>query len=188
MVSIKLMGKWIEPWGYCWHIPWLWEICTQYAALQIIQRYRDDPTTQEILADLSDQLSDDRSSSTNSGHKRSLSCESSSQPKRRKTTTACTSTFTLPFFSLDIEWCIKKDAFYTGPQRNELIREACTALYGYCRQQARPVIVDDKKYLALRLYKLAPKSLGDPGDYPEVIVCSTTDKYYPFTLEYCLLF
>ena len=136
---------------------------------KIIQNHRDDPTTQELLADLSDQFSDDRSLSTNSGQKRSPSCESSSQPKRRKTTTARATTFALPLFSLDIERCIKKDAFYTGPQRNKLIREACTALYGYCRQQSRPVTVDDKKDLALRLYKLAPKSLGDPGDHPEVI-------------------
>ena len=110
---------------------------------KIIQNHRDDPTTQELLADLSDQFSDDRSLSTNSGQKRSLSCESSSQPKRRKTTTARATTFALPLFSLDIERCIKKDAFYTGPQRNKLIREACTALYGYCRQQSRPVTVDD---------------------------------------------
>jgi hypothetical protein len=47
---------------------------------KLIQSYRDDPTTQELLADLSDQFSDVRSSSTNSGHKRSLSLsESSSQ-------------------------------------------------------------------------------------------------------------
>ena len=55
-------------------------------------------------------------------------------------------------------------------QCNKLIREACTALYGYCRQQSRPVSLDNKEDLSLRLYNLSPKSLGDPGEHPEVIM------------------
>ena len=151
---------------------------------KIIQSYRDEPTTQEILADLSDQFSADGSSSTsNSGRKQSLSSESSTQPKRRKTTTARATTFTLSLFSLDIERCIKKDAFYTGTQRSKLIREACTALYGYCRQQCRPVSIDDKKDLALRLYNLAPKSLGDPGQHPEVNILSINRLHMYITID-----
>lgn len=80
--------------------------------------------------------------------------------------------FKLPIFSPDIEKCIRKDAFYTSAQRNKLIREACRALQGYCREQDRPVSNDDKRLLAHLLYERAPKSLGDlkptPGKEPEV--------------------
>ena len=80
--------------------------------------------------------------------------------------------FKLPIFSPDIEKCIRKDAFYTSAQRNKLIREACRALQGYCKEQDRPVSNDDKRLLAHLLYERAPKSLGDlkptPGKEPEV--------------------
>ena len=69
--------------------------------------------------------------------------------------------FKLLIFSPDIEKCIRKDAFYTSAQRNKLIREACRALQGYCREQDRPVSNDDKRLLAHLLYERAPKSLGD---------------------------
>ena len=78
-----------------------------------------------------------------------------------------------------------RDAFYLNSQRNKLIREACTALYGYCRQQSRPVSLDDKKDLSSRLYNLAPKSLGDPGEHPEVIkLVINVELPLPMLIEY----
>ena len=59
--------------------------------------------------------------------------------------------------------CINKDGFYTSTQRNRLIKEACTALCGYCWEQGEPVSNTRKRVLAKMLYDLAPKSLGDPG-------------------------
>ena len=141
---------------------------------KIIQNCRAGPSTQELLADLSDQYSNDHSMGTSSsGSKRPQSSDSSTKPKRACTKSVQSAGFTLPLFSPDIERCIKKDAFYTGPQRNKPIRESCNALCGYCRQQRRAVSIDDKKELASKLCHLAPKSLGDPGENPEVnLLCS----------------
>ena len=93
---------------------------------KIIQNYQDVPTTQELLADLSDQFSDDRSLSTNSGHKQSLSYETSQnvgRPLRH---------VLQPYLSshLILNGALKKDAFYTGPQRNKLIQEALLDIVG----------------------------------------------------------
>ena len=74
-----------------------------------------------------------------------------------------TAPFKLPIFSPDIQQCISKDGFYTSTQRNRLIKEACTALRGYCWEQGEPVSNTRKRVLAKMLYDLAPKSLGDPG-------------------------
>lgn len=73
-----------------------------------------------------------------------------------------TAPFKLPTFSPDIQQCISKDGFYTSTQRNRLIKEACTALRGYCWEQGEPVSNIRKRDLAKMLYDLAPKSLGDP--------------------------
>ena len=85
------------------------------------------------------------------------SCESSSQPKRRKTTTACATTFTLPLSHSILNSALKKMHSTRVPNATSWSKKP--VLYGYCRQQSWPVTIDDKKYLALRLYKLAPKSL-----------------------------
>ena len=109
-----------------------------------------------------------------SGAKRSRSTSSSSATSagspQKKMKNA--SDFKLPKFSPDIEKCIRNDSFYTSPQRNKIICESCTALYGYCREKERPVTSGDKHMLAKLICDCAPKSLGDPGDpdEPEVIV------------------
>ena len=153
---------------------------------KLVQTHRSDPdsiNTQELLRDLDncgDNLADN-SSVTNSsvtsrpstsGTKRSRSTSSatSAGPPQKKLQNA--SDFRLPKFSPDIEKCIHNDSFYTSPQRNKIIRESCTALYGYCREKERPVTSGDKHMLAKLIYDCAPKSLGDPGDpdEPEVIL------------------
>ena len=62
--------------------------------------------------------------------------------------------------------------FYTSAQRNKIIRESCTALYGYCRENERPVTSGDKHMLAKLICDCAPNSLGDSGnpEEPEVNV------------------
>ena len=81
--------------------------------------------------------------------------------------------FKLPVFSPDIRKCISKDSFYTSTQRNRLIKEACLALCGFCREQEREITNIEKRNLAKLLHQLAPKSLGDPGSVskPEVRIC-----------------
>ena len=117
---------------------------------KLVQSCRGDMSTQELLADLPD---DDHSYSTNSsGRKRSLSSDTCSSSHRKIRKVSSGVEFKLPRFSVDIERCIKKDTFYTSPQRNKLIREACNALSGHCRLHGRPVTTDDKKDLAVRLY------------------------------------
>ena len=69
--------------------------------------------------------------------------------------------FCLPVFSPIMRQCIQKDAFYTSAQRNCLIKEACTSLQGYCWERGKPITNEDKRELAVSLYKLAPKSLDD---------------------------
>ena len=66
----------------------------------------------------------------------------STGPPQKKTRITA-SGFKLPMFSTDIERCISKDSFYTSPQKIKIIRESCTALYGYCREKERPVTSGD---------------------------------------------
>lgn len=104
------------------------------------------------------------------GRKHSLKGDSSSA--KRKCTDIITP-FKLPCFSPDIKLCINKDTFYTSSQRNKLIKEGCLALRGHCWEEQRCVDSFEKKNLAIRLYELAPKSLGDhvsgsSGSKPEV--------------------
>lgn len=94
------------------------------------------------------------------GSKRSIS-EHSSMSKRKCTEESGPTPFKLPCFSPDIKLCISKDSFYTSSMRNKLIKEGCTALRGHCWGEDRGVTTYDKRSLAIRLYELAPKSLGD---------------------------
>ena len=77
--------------------------------------------------------------------------------KRSKTM----SDFTLPFFSPIVQQCIQRDAFYTTSQRNKLIKEACSALRGFCYGNGESVTNERKRDLAKMLLELAPKSLRD---------------------------
>ena len=92
--------------------------------------------------------------------------------KRRVREDSADQKFKLPVFSPSIRQCIKKDAFYTSTQRNCLIKEACTALRGYCWERDKPITNFDKRDLAISLCKLAQKSLGDSEttSKPEVSV------------------
>ena len=83
--------------------------------------------------------------------------------------------FTLPFFSPAVQQCIKRDAFYTITQRNRLVKEACSALRGFCYERGEAVTTEKRWDLATMLLKLAPKSLKDPEKEgrrasPEVIL------------------
>ena len=73
--------------------------------------------------------------------------------------------------------CVRNDSFYTSAQRNKIIRESCTALYGYCRENERPVTSGDKHILAKLICGCAPNSLGDSSnsEEPEVIVHNYMD-------------
>ena len=134
---------------------------------KIIQGCWDEQTTQEILADLSDQFSDDHSSkSGNSSRKQSSLSESSNVERllqHRLQVLLYLSSHSI------LNGALRKMHFTVVLKCSKLIREACNSLYEYCRQQSCPVSIDDQNDLALRLYKLAPKSLGDPDEYPEVI-------------------
>ena len=68
------------------------------------------------------------------GSNKFLLGKSTGPPKKKTRITS--SGFKLPKFSTDIERCICNDSFYT--QRNKIIRESCTALYGYCREKRGP--------------------------------------------------
>ena len=83
--------------------------------------------------------------------------------------------FTLPTFSPDVTRCIQKDTFYTSTQRNRLIKEACTALRGYCWENDKKVSNFEKRSLAKMLYALAPKSLGDSTSNPKPEVLLTSN-------------
>lgn len=72
-----------------------------------------------------------------------------------------TEEFTLPFFSPVVQQCIKRDSFYTTTQRNRLVKEACSALRGFCYEREESVTTEKKRHLAAMLLKLAPKSLKD---------------------------
>ena len=72
-----------------------------------------------------------------------------------------TDEFTLPFFSPIVQQCIKRDSFYTTTQRNRLVKEACSALRGFCYERGESVTTERKRDLASMLLKLAPKSLKD---------------------------
>ena len=80
--------------------------------------------------------------------------------------------FTLPFFSPAVQQCIKRDAI---TQHNRLVKEACSALRGFCYERGEAVTTEKRRDLATMLLKLAPKSLKDPEKEgrrasPEVIL------------------
>jgi hypothetical protein len=103
--------------------------------------------------------------STPVSHKHSL--HELNPPVKRKCVEA--STFKLPAFSPQVSECIRKDSFYTPAQRNRIIKEGCSALRGFCWGEETTVSNEKKRVLAKKLYELAPKSLGDPGnENPEV--------------------
>ena len=122
---------------------------------RLVQDCRVEPhNTQELLNDLEDDIKSLGSSkSTTSTHKRSLPSSSSSSAACKKRAKL---SFKLPMFSKDINKCIKNDSFYTAAQRNKVIRESCTALAGFCREQDRPVTNDEKRDLALNLETSLP--------------------------------
>jgi hypothetical protein len=91
--------------------------------------------------------------------KRTRSGSDVSQAKRKDVTLG---TFSLPEFSPDINLAIRHDGFHTSTIRNKLIREACRALKGHCRKQGKAITAAEKRMLGKMLYRIAPKSLGDP--------------------------
>lgn len=70
--------------------------------------------------------------------------------------------FTLPVFEPDLEQAIKKDAFYNPQKRAKLIRKACEAMAGYCRENSTTPTTDLREELAKTLVSMAPRSLSDP--------------------------
>ena len=106
--------------------------------------------------------------------------------------------FSLPKFSPDVSRAAKDDTFHTAVLRNKLIRESCRALKGHWQlhRPKKPPTSSEKRELGKLLYKLAPKSLGDPealavAGVPEVskpyfnikysILCTWTD--YPLLIK-----
>ena len=170
---------------------------------KLVQTHRSDAdlNTQELLRDLDncgDNLADNSSMTNSSVTSRPSShtsvtsrpsTSSTSRTKRSRSTSSITSTgppqkqtrnaldFKLPKYSPDIEKCVRNDSFYTSAQRNKIIRESCTALYGYCRENERPVTLGDKRMLAKLIYDCAPNSLGDSSnpEEPEVILHNYMD-------------
>ena len=70
--------------------------------------------------------------------------------------------FTLPVFEPDLEQAIEKDAFYNPQKRAKLIRKACEAMAGYCRENNITPTTDLREELAKTLVSMAPRSLSDP--------------------------
>ena len=105
---------------------------------------------------------------------RSTSSSAPSQLSRKRShgvSSKCSKTmsdFTLPFFSLIVQQFIQRDAFYTTSQRNKLIKEACSALRGFCYGKGESVTNERKWDLTKVLLELAPKSLrdADKGHHP----------------------
>lgn len=129
------------------------------------------------------------SSQKRSVHDDTLSYSSAGSNSCSNTLSNKSSEFKLPFFSRDVEEAIEKDQFYTSAKRSKLIREACRALKGHCRSGNRVVSSQDKKDLAKRLYKLAPKSLGDPQEIstrgsPEVYMHTHVEWHYVINPQY----
>ena len=145
---------------------------------KVIQQARSSQlSTNELLSDLEDDSTIQSTPKHGSSSRQSLSSSRSTSSRKHPGSTPplpikkrCsesvrneTAPFKIPIFSPDIQQCISKDGFYTSTQRNHLIKEACTALRGYCWEQGEPVSNTRKRVLAKMLYDLAPKSLGDPG-------------------------
>lgn len=141
--------------------------------------------TQNLLDELSDlgDHGDDSAShvsfSSTAYSRASTPCSSGSSckgsRKRDQFSADLVDEFKLPVFSPDLRTCIRDDSFITTTQRNRLIKEACTALRGYCWEKDKCVTNHDKRSLAKKLYELAPLSLGDPeskrlGTPPEVSI------------------
>ena len=70
--------------------------------------------------------------------------------------------FTLPVFEPDLEQAIEKDAFFNTQKRAKLIRKACEAMAGYCRENNTTPTPDLREELAKTLVSMAPRSLSDP--------------------------
>ena len=88
------------------------------------------------------------------------SVPSVSAPSKSKDTLL--SKFVMPRFPRDVEKALKDDRLQTSVLRNKLIREACRSLRGYCQAEGRRPTAAEKRKLGSKLYRLAPKSLGDP--------------------------
>ena len=69
--------------------------------------------------------------------------------------------FTLPLFEPDLEQAIKKYAFFNPQKRAKLIRKACEAMAGYCRENSTTPSMDLQE-LAKTLISMAQRSLSDP--------------------------
>ena len=70
--------------------------------------------------------------------------------------------FTLPVFEPDLEQAIEKDAFYNPQKCSKLIRKACEAMAGYCRESNTTPTPELREELAKSLLSMAPRSLSDP--------------------------
>ena len=129
------------------------------------------------ISSLSDITSVSQTAVQKATSKRSFGSDSIPGAKRNCHNKNIMESFSLPKFPPDVAKTIKNDAFHTTAVRNKLIRESCRALNGHC-QQYRPnssPTNKDKRELGTMLYKLAPKSLGDPeglavAGVPEVSV------------------
>lgn len=110
----------------------------------------------------------------------SQSSSSRSSSKRKCIEEANATPFKLPHFSPNVQLSISKDSFYTTSMRNKLIKEGCNALRGHCWGEQRSVGNYDKRNLAIRLYELAPKSLGDytDGSKPEASIYGQVVKWF----------
>lgn len=117
------------------------------------------------MSDLEDHFSSPSISTPGSSE-----CSTPFPSSKRKCIEVNGTPFKLPHFSPEVTSCIGKDSFYTTSVRNKLIKEGCNALRGHCWGEERAVTNYDKRNLAIRLYELAPKSLGDctSGAKPEV--------------------
>ena len=124
-----------------------------------IQECREKGSTFDFSPNLSDSASESVSTITPASSSRNN--DSVSRPRKRGVPSF--DEFSLPDFSPDIVHAIKNDAFITAAKRNKLIRESCKALKGHCKHVGKPVTAAVKRSLGLRLYNLAPKSLGDPS-------------------------
>ena len=96
--------------------------------------------------------------------------------------------FRLPKFDPDLESALEKDAFFNPNKRAKLIRKACEALAGYCREKDQVVTPSLQEGLATALLQRAPNSLGDPATInqdPAVSNDYISSQFLPLQPSFC---